>query len=129
VNGPRGEGLAKASAQAAANIAFIKYWGTRDREATLPYNPSISMTLSRCLSRCTVERLAGGPGEVLFRTSGGDLAPAAPGFAAGVRRHLERLAAWAGVEGSYRVSTENTFPTGAGIASSASGFAAMATAF
>ena len=34
----------KVSITAPANIAFIKYWGTRDLESTLPYNPSISMT-------------------------------------------------------------------------------------
>ena len=45
----------KASVEAPSNIAFIKYWGTRDRGRTLPYNPSISMTLSGCVSRCTVE--------------------------------------------------------------------------
>lgn len=125
----RAGALPRASAQAPANIAFIKYWGTRDSEATLPYNPSISMTLSHCVSRCTIERLGGGPGEVLFRPPGGVLAPAAPGFAEGVRRHLSALASWAGVEGPFRVATENTFPTGAGIASSASGFAALAAAF
>ena len=46
---------AKATAVAPSNIAFVKYWGTRDVERTLPYNPSISMTLSDCVSRCTVE--------------------------------------------------------------------------
>lgn len=119
----------RATAEAAANIAFIKYWGTRDPEATLPYNPSISMTLSRCVSRCTIERAVEGRGEVLFRPAGGDLAAAAPAFARGVERHLAALSRWAGLEGPFRVVCENTFPTGAGIASSASGFAALATAF
>ena len=50
----------KATVVAPSNIAFIKYWGTRDVEKTLPYNPSISMTLSDCVSRCTVEYLPDG---------------------------------------------------------------------
>jgi diphosphomevalonate decarboxylase len=129
--GSRSEVGGRASFEAPANIAFIKYWGTLDPERTLPYNPSISMTLARCVSRCTVEWRPGrsGESEVLFRPWGGELAPAPEGFATGVRRHLRRLAAWAGIDGSFRVSTENTFPTGAGIASSASGYAALALAF
>ena len=47
----------KATVIAPSNIAFVKYWGTRDVEKTLPYNASISMTLSSCVSRCTVEYL------------------------------------------------------------------------
>lgn len=124
-------GMGRATAEAPANIAFIKYWGTRDPEATLPYNPSISMTLSECVSRCTIERREGAVGEdeVLFRPRGGDLAPAPAGFAAGVRHHLAALSKWAGAPGPFRVTTANNFPTGAGIASSASGFAALALAF
>ena len=81
----------KASVEAPSNIVFIKYWGTRDVERTLPYNPSISMTLAGCVSRCTVEhRPVGSDHEVLWR-DGGDFAPAPDAFAAGVCRHLDRL--------------------------------------
>lgn len=120
----------KASVEAPSNIAFIKYWGTRDRERTLPYNPSISMTLSRCVSRCTVEHRPDGVGhEVLLRDGGDDrFLPAGEAFASGVKRHLDRLRHWAGAEGSFAVATENSFPTGAGMASSASGFAALTLA-
>ncbi len=122
----------KATVAAPSNIAFVKYWGTRDKQRTLPYNPSISMTLTHCVSRCTVEYLDGSGeangDEVLLRGAGGELRPAPAGFAAGVVAHLNRLREWAGVKGSFRVATENTFPTGAGLASSASGFAALALA-
>ncbi|MDH3253754.1 MAG: diphosphomevalonate decarboxylase [Acidobacteriota bacterium] len=119
----------KATAVAPANIAFIKYWGIRDSDQTLPYNASISMTLTACVSRCTVELLPEGPGEleVLVRTDG-ILAPAPPGFSRGIERHLLRLKTWAGIRGTFRVATENSFPTGAGLASSASGFAALTLA-
>ena len=43
-----------ATAVAPANIAFIKYWGMRDVERTLPYNGSISMNLDACLTTTTV---------------------------------------------------------------------------
>ncbi len=119
----------KATAVAPANIAFIKYWGTRDEARTLPFNPSISMTLARCVSRCTVELLpAGAPVELLFAEGSAELAPPPPEFARGVERHLERLAEWGGHRGSFRVAARNEFPTGAGLASSASGFTALALA-
>lgn len=120
----------KATVEAPSNIAFIKYWGTRDLEATLPFNPSLSMTLSRCATRTTLERLAGGPAdEVLLRSADHGFEPASEGFAAGVVRHLNELRAWAGVREPFRVATENSFPMGTGLASSASGFAALALAF
>ncbi|MBT8492883.1 MAG: diphosphomevalonate decarboxylase [Deltaproteobacteria bacterium] len=118
----------KVTVVAPSNIAFIKYWGTRDEESTLPYNPSISMTLSTCISRCTVEHLPGTDSvEVLWRRRG-ELAPAPANFASGVERHLARLRESFGVPGGFRVAAENSFPTAAGMASSASGFAALTLA-
>lgn len=116
----------KATAVAPSNIAFVKYWGTRDVERTLPYHPSISMTLRHCVSRCTVE-LTREEGPVEIRHPDG-LRPAPPGFTDAVRRHCRRLARWAEAETGMRVAAHNTFPTGAGIASSASGFAALTLA-
>jgi len=45
----------KATAISPANIAFIKYWGKRDSKINLPFNNSISMNLSNCLTTTTVE--------------------------------------------------------------------------
>jgi len=112
-----------------ANIAFIKYWGIRDEARVIPTNGSISMTLSGCNSKCTVEfDGSSGPDEIWFRPVGGRFERAADSFAGPVRRHLAALRARAGKSGSFRVWTENSFPTGAGIASSASGFSALALA-
>ncbi len=120
---------AKATAVAAANIAFIKYWGMRDEELVLPVNPSISMTLDACKSRCTAELLPGGAEtEVLLRSTYGKLEPAPERFARGVEAHVERLAAWAGVSSPMRIAAHNNFPTGAGLASSAAGFTALTVA-
>ena len=119
----------KVTAEAPANIAFVKYWGVRDLETALPANPSVSMTLDHCRARTTVELVGGGDGdEVLLADADGGLAEAPERFATGVRRHLHRLRLEAGVEAAFRVATRNNFPTGAGIASSAAGFAALATA-
>ncbi len=119
----------KVTVEAPPNIAFIKYWGARDLEAALPVNASVSMTLERCRARTTVEhRPDGGSDRVELAAADGSLAPAPAALAEGVTRHLERLRAWAGVGGSFRVATRNNFPTGAGIASSAAGHAALAVA-
>jgi diphosphomevalonate decarboxylase len=123
---------AKATASAPANIALIKYWGARDLDRALPLNTSISMTLAHCRSRTTVELLdTPGADRVELRDDAGRLTEAAPGFAARVHRHLDEIRRWAGLDpaaGSFRVATENSFPAAAGLASSASGFAALTVA-
>ena len=119
----------KATVQAPPNIAFIKYWGARDLARAIPANPSLSMTLSRSYSWTTVEFRPGGDShEVWQRTADGRLEPAPASFAGRVESHLDRLVKWAGVAGSCKVATTNNFPAAAGIASSASGFAALALA-
>ncbi len=119
----------RATFVAPSNIAFIKYWGIRDERRVLPCNPSISMTLSRCTSKCTVvfDR-ASTEDEIWFRSAAGPFERASKAFAEPVRSHLGALRARAGLGGGCRVWTENNFPTGAGIASSASGFAALTLA-
>src|SRR5215510_1805017 len=46
--------MTTATAQAFANIAFIKYWGNRDNELRIPMNGSISMNLDGLYTRTTV---------------------------------------------------------------------------
>lgn len=120
---------AKATAIAPSNIAFVKYWGARNLKRAVPVNPSISMTLSVCVSRCTAEWFAGrGQHEVLLGDGHGNLTAAPDSFALRVRGHLNFLRRWAGCGGHFRIGTENSFPSAAGIASSASGFAALTLA-
>lgn len=116
------------TAVAPSNLALVKYWGARDLERAIPHHPSLSMTLSRCLSRCSVQPASGGDDEVLRADAKGTLRPAAEDFAEPVRRHVGRLRAEAGGGPALRVATRNNFPTGAGLASSASGFAALTMA-
>jgi diphosphomevalonate decarboxylase len=119
----------KASVTAPANIAFVKYWGARDLERAFPLNPSISMTLTRCLTHTTVEHGAGdGDDEVWIAGDGGSLAPPPRRFAERVLRQLGRIRRLAGAGGAFRIATRNSFPADAGLASSASGFAALTLA-
>lgn len=117
----------KATVRAPSNIAFIKYWGAKDLEQAIPTNPSISMTLDACFSRTTVEHLAeDGEHEIRWRGRGGGLETAPPSFARRANAHLDLLRDRLACGGRFRVATENSFPAAAGIASSASGFAALA---
>ena len=120
----------KATVEAPANIALIKYWGARRFDPVVPQAPSLSMTLRACRTRTTVEFDPDGPGEdeILRVRDDGNLTAADDSFRAPVVRHLDRLRSRIDRSGSFRVATQNTFPRGAGLASSASGFAALTLA-
>lgn len=119
------------TAEAASNIALIKYWGATDLASALPVNPSISMTLSRCRSRCSATFHEGESGEdeiLLLPERGGQLETAPREFREPIAAHLTRLRTAFERPGRFRIATHNTFPAAAGIASSASGFTALTLA-
>lgn len=121
--------MSKTTVSAPANIAFIKYWGARDLDHALPMNPSISMTLEHCVTLCTVETLEHErEDEVWLAEPGGGFGQPDPGFAQRMRDQLDRVRKWAGRNEALRVATRNNFPTAGGLASSASGFAALTLA-
>jgi diphosphomevalonate decarboxylase len=112
------------TAVANPNIAFIKYWGNRDDSLRLPANGSISMNLDGLETRTTVhfdESLAMDDININGKIAGG----AARGR---VCKMLDEVRDLAGFHIFARVKSNNNFPTGSGIASSASGFAALALA-
>nr|MDP9120032.1 hypothetical protein [Acidobacteriota bacterium] len=86
----------KTTIAAPANIAFIKYWGARDLDNALPLNPSISMTLERCVTQCTVEIIHGDRDEIWLADASGEFKSPKPEFARRVQDHLERIRKWAG---------------------------------
>src|SRR5213596_3114341 len=100
----------RATAVAPANIAFIKYWGMRDAERTLPYNGSISMNLDACLTTTTVAfDPALAQDEVTLTLYGRPPERAAGRPLERVRAQLDRLRALAGVEWRTRVASSNNF--------------------
>jgi len=113
-----------ACALAHPNIALIKYWGNRDDDLRLPANGSISMTLDALETRTTVSYDPALKGDELLLN--GETAPA--GVLRRVRGHLDRIRARAGLTSPARVDSRSNFPSGAGIASSASAFAALTVA-
>jgi diphosphomevalonate decarboxylase len=118
-----------ATAVAPANIAFIKYWGVQDAALTLPFNGSISMNLDTCLTTTTVTFDPALPDDEVTITLYGEApAPATGRPRARVVAQLDRLRALAGIHTRARVASANTFPSDAGIASSAAAFAALTLA-
>ncbi|GAA4118049.1 diphosphomevalonate decarboxylase [Enteractinococcus coprophilus] len=115
-------------ARAHPNIALVKYWGKADDDLIIPVAGSMSMTLDKFATTTTVELTTGLDSFEL----NGTLADAKATQRTTVFLDLvRRLAADAGLEtatASANVTSVNEGPTAAGMASSASGFAALAVA-
>jgi diphosphomevalonate decarboxylase len=114
----------KATAVAHPNIAFIKYWGNRDDELRLAANPSLSMNLGDLYTTTTVtfEKKRERDEIILDDQAAGEAASAR------VSNHLDLVRQQAKLKAGARVVSRNNFPTGVGVASSASGFAALTLA-
>ncbi len=109
----------KATATACSNIALVKYWGKRDLPLNLPAASSLSMTLGGLTTTTTVT--FGQEHDSLH----------IDGVALGLKKAvavLGEIRALAGITTGARVESSNDFPTGAGLASSASGLAALTVA-
>lgn len=110
------------SASCPSNIALIKYWGKYENQ--IPANPSISYTLNHCRTNTTMEFVAEEDFSVQTFLSGNEEQK----FAEKIEKYfknIQQYLPWV-LKGKYIIKTENTFPHSSGIASSASGFAAIA---
>ncbi|KAG0651948.1 diphosphomevalonate decarboxylase [Hyphodiscus hymeniophilus] len=128
----------QASTTAPVNIAVVKYWGKRDPKQNLPTNSSISVTLSQkdLRTHTTAACSASFPKEDTLRLN------SSPQDVSGARTQAcfrELRALRSAVEAAdhslpklstlpLRIVSENNFPTAAGLASSAAGFAALVRA-
>jgi len=135
--------VAVATAVAPTNIAVVKYWGKRDAKLNLPINSSLSVTLEmddmrtitsvaasedfksdRVWLNGVEEKVAGNKRmEAVFsemRARAGDRVDPETG------KVTVEKSAWANL--GIHVVSENSFPTAAGLASSASGFACLTKA-
>ena len=111
----------QATAIAQPNIALIKYWGKRDTGRNLPAVGSISLTLRELYTRMSVEFDNTLAGDVL--TVNGDPDEK---MLARLSRCLDRVAG--DDRARARISSTCNFPIAAGLASSASSFAALTVA-
>lgn len=109
-----------------SNIALVKYWGKKEG-IQLPANPSLSMTLENCHTITRLDVASKGSGNVEFfygQTLKKDFLPK-------IHKLLERISPEFPdlLSFNYVIHSENTFPHSTGIASSASGFSALALCF
>lgn len=117
----------KVTAVAPANIAFIKYWGKKNEELRLPANSSISLNLDKCFTITTVE-FAKKYKNDSFEIIGEKVSNKEKER---VFKHLERIRNLTNLSAGglkAKVVSKNSFPKSAGIAASASGFAALTLA-
>ncbi|KAI5123886.1 hypothetical protein M0805_005703 [Coniferiporia weirii] len=127
----------QATASAPVNIACIKYWGKRDTKLILPTNSSLSVTLDQDNLRSTTTARADPAfkhdrlwlnGEEEEIKEGGRLATCIAEMRR-LRRDVEKKSDTPKIaDYPVHISSHNNFPTAAGLASSASGFAALVSA-
>lgn len=109
--------MTQATAVAHPNIALIKYWGKRDVSLNLPAVSSLSLTLSNFCTKTTVHW--GANSDQMYLNG----APAPKEVA---HKSFQFLNLMDSDRPPCRIDSQNNFPTAAGLASSASGFAALA---
>lgn len=109
------------SARAHSNIALIKYWGKANRELIIPTTSSLSLTLDAYWTDTTL--IPADNDSV--HLNGTQLTSAA---AHRVVEFLDYARSMSGSDQKFQVVSQNHVPTAAGLASSASAFAALAVA-
>jgi len=105
--------------QAAPSLALVKYWGKSNAQRNLPATPSLAVTVTGLHTEVGVQEAAG------------DDSLTVDGTGLPAQRHrafFDAARAVLGVTTRYRAVARNNFPGGAGLASSASLFAALAVA-
>lgn len=111
-------------ARAHTNIALIKYWGKADEALIIPMNNSLSVTLDRFYTetRVTFDETLTEDQLIL----NGEAVNAKE--SAKIQRYMEMIRKEAGISEYALIESENFVPTAAGLASSASAYAALAGA-
>jgi diphosphomevalonate decarboxylase len=109
---------------APSNIALVKYWGKKENQ--IPANPSVSFTLSNCKTitelKYEEKQDTGFSFDLFFEGKPKE------SFRPKIEKFFQRTAAYLPFLEKYHftINTQNTFPHSSGIASSASGMAALA---
>ncbi len=110
--------------RAHSNIALIKYWGKRSAALKTPLNNSISMTLDHLYTETEVQYRPELQADQLFLNG----ERAQPAMEQRVQRFMDQVRQTLHFQAYGRIDSYNFFPTGAGLASSASAFAALTLA-
>ena len=115
-----------AVAKANVNIALIKYWGKRNEQLILPYTSSLSLTLSDLYATTSVHFDESLSADLV--TLDGSVLPTDDSTRLRVVAMLDLVREKAGISTKAKVVSHNHVPIAAGLASSASGSAALAAA-
>lgn len=115
--------MKKVVARANSNIALVKYWGKKDEEWFIPQNSSVSLTLDELYTVTGVEFNQNNCDQYILN---GKLQSQKEHKK--ISEYIERYRKISGIYKYVNVSSENFVPTAAGLASSASGYAALALA-
>lgn len=114
----------KVTARAHTNIALVKYWGKRDASLILPQTDSLSLTLDPFYTDTSVEFDPHLTADQLTI----DHHPISQDKMGKVERVMDTIRSWSKQEMFARIESKNHVPMSAGLASSASAFAALAAA-
>tara|TARA_Y200000002_G_scaffold361883_2_gene348407 strand:- start:9370 stop:10284 length:915 start_codon:yes stop_codon:yes gene_type:complete len=106
------------SAKMPSNIALIKYMGKNDHN--LPINSSLSYTLPRLFTEVTLKRSHSD--QLITQV------PLKEGGRQSFIKHFQMLKSHFGINENYDILSQNNFPAGTGLASSASSYAALTMA-
>jgi len=116
--------MKKTTAVAHSNIALIKYWGKSNQQLNISAVDSISITLKELYTKTTISESKESDNNSFFL----DNKPANEMQLDKVLKFLKLINQKKEFSTAFRIDSENNFPTGAGLASSASGFAALTLA-
>ena len=114
----------KTTAKAPANIALIKYWGKKNETLRIPVNDSLAICLDKAFTMTTVEFRENLKKDKIII----DKKEAVGKEKERVVKHLNKIRKKAGIKFFAQVVSKNSFPAATGLASSASGFAALTLA-
>src|SRR3989338_242067 len=119
--------MKKITVKSPANIAFIKYWGQTKQNLFIPRNNNISMTLSDCQTITTIEKDPKLKEDIIELQKGDGYSPLLKDTHKGKNAYeqINRIRKLSKSKDKVRIRSKNTFPSDAGIASSASGFSAL----
>lgn len=108
---------------ASANVALIKYWGKRDLDLNLPYSTSLSISLSHYGTQTVIKQSTIDHDQIFINNQPVELDTQ---FSRRLRKYLDLFRN--DVIKFFHINTESSVPIAAGVASSASGFAALVNA-
>ena len=112
------------SVQSPSNIALVKYWGKKPVQ--IPANSSISFTLKNCYTQTTISFEKSNEFQIDLSVDGKKNIAFLPKIEQFFKR-IKELSPYI-YDYKLQIDTHNTFPHSSGIASSASGFSALAYA-